>query len=152
MCLLLMRCLAEIYKMSHCPNNLRLLILGELDMLENFDERTATNWWQKYKIKREKKSNNDDNYGAVIWSVQPCRWQGSHYLVFPQFLVAEKNRINPCTVSLAPIISTKEILREHGAAPYSTGMDLSKKMGAAGGERSPIFTAFSWHLRFCRGG
>ena len=44
--------------------------------------------------------------------MQACQWQGSHYLVFHQFLVAgEKQDKSVHSSRLPPIISTKEILR-----------------------------------------
>ena len=60
---------------------------------------------RKVNERREEKNNNDDNYGAVIWSAQPCPEHAgtteSHYLVFPP-ISNQKNRINPCTALLFP--------------------------------------------------
>ena len=73
-----------------------------------------------------KENKNDDNYGAVIWSVQPCRWHGGtpapHYLVFHQFLSSagekQDKSVHSSSSPSAPIISTKEILREHGTTSF----------------------------------
>ena len=66
-----------------------------------------------------KKNKNDDNYGAVIWSVQPCRWHGGTprpiILFFPISRREKQDKsVHSSSSHRAPIISTKEILREHG--------------------------------------
>ena len=122
---------------------------------------------RKVNERREEKNNNDDNYGAVIWSVQPCPQHAgtaeSHYLVFPP-ISTEKNRINPCTALLFPahqlFLQRKSFGNTHNHCGTPTTALFNRRPkwicrrseNGGAGDRTPIFTAFSWHLRFCRGG